>query len=166
MKKIVCNTLVFAGALLLLSSVAVAAECSGAWSILPNYIPGSGGACAALGLNTHQAVCQPGQKYATYCDDTSGGRYRICQSNVPCYRGQYDGHTNPGFRDDCEYSRDERWISHDDRSDNWHYRGYRNNPRDDRRNQAPACTQWDYNLNRPCAAGTVNRDCRNGCDGK
>ena len=27
---------------------------------------------------------QRGQRFATYCDDASGGRYRVCQSNVPC----------------------------------------------------------------------------------
>ena len=66
------------------SAAAIAAECSGSWQVLPNYTPGQGGVCAAIGLNTHQAVCQRGQRYATYCDDASGARYRTCQSNIPC----------------------------------------------------------------------------------
>jgi len=26
-----------------------------------------------------------------------------------------------------------------------------------------ACTTWDFEANRPCAPGTINRDCRSGC---
>lgn len=152
MKLSLGSTLVLSVALLLVSSAAGAAECSGSWQVLSNGNRGSGGACAALGLDTHQAVCQAGQRYATYCDDASGGRYRTCQSNVPCNR-ERQSH-NGGFNDN---------------SDNWE-----NNRRDENRNrqdedrqyrsnQGQDCTQWDFETNRPCPAGTINRDCRNGC---
>jgi hypothetical protein len=90
---------------LLLSTAAIAAECSGSWQTLPNYKPGQGGACAAIGLNTHQAVCQGGQRYATYCDDASGGRYRTCQSNIPCGddRGRRDSRDRYDDRDSRDY---------------------------------------------------------------
>lgn len=127
MKKTTYNALVFASALLFVSSGAVAAECSGAWSVLPNYAPGSGGACAALGLNTYQAVCLPNQRYAAYCDDTSGGQYRICQSNISCIQEKHDGYSNRGFRDYSRYSGGDRWCFHDNRRDERY--GRRGGPR-------------------------------------
>ena len=102
---------------LLLSTAAIAAECSGSWQVLPNYTPGQGGACAAIGLNTHQAVCQPGQRYATYCDDASGGRYRVCPSNIPCEddrdyrdnRGRRDRYDDRDYPPDYQDDRRRRW---------------------------------------------------------
>jgi len=120
MKNAFCAAVVVAGAFLFQFSAAHAAECSGSWQVVPNYNAGSGGPCAAIGLDTHRATCQPGQRYATYCDDASGGRYRVCQSDVPC--GQ-DRHRD--YRDDDRYRDDRR----DYRGD--HYRnsgdGNRNN---------------------------------------
>jgi len=119
MKKTLSSTLVIATFLLLMSSAAIAAECSGSWKVLPNYIPGSGGACAVVGLDTHQATCQYGQNYATYCDDSSGGRFRICKSNLPCPQLPRCGEGYNGYRDYPDYSRYEE-------------RGFRNNHRNDR----------------------------------
>ncbi|MEE4136535.1 MAG: hypothetical protein V2I32_10690 [Desulforhopalus sp.] len=34
-------------------SSAFAADCPGSWQVLPGYSPGTGGACAVLGLSTH-----------------------------------------------------------------------------------------------------------------
>lgn len=153
MKNTLYKALVLAGTLLLMATGANAAECSGSWQVMRNYNPGSGGVCAALGLNTNQATCQPGQKYATYCDDAGGGRYRTCQSNILCSRERRDGYGGSGFRDNSDNYRDDRYDRRDDRRDN-------------RRNQAPDCTQWDFSANRPCAAGTINRDCQKGCDGR
>lgn len=100
------------------SGPAIGAECSGSYTPLPNYRPGSGGACAAIGLNTHQAVCQPGQKYATYCDDSKKG-YRTCQSNIPC--GRQERPRDDRYDDDRNYDR-ERYNDHyDDRSGRGRY---------------------------------------------
>lgn len=121
MKNAFCAALVVAGALLFQFSAAHAAECSGSWQVLPNYKSGGGGPCAAIGLNTHQATCQPGQRYATYCDDASGGRYRVCQSNVPCGQerhgnDQYDDR----YRDDRrDYRGEHSPNSHDGNRNNW-----------------------------------------------
>ncbi len=119
MKNTICAALVVAGAFLFQFSAAYAAECSGSWQVLPNYKSSGGGPCAAIGLDTHQATCQPGQRYATYCDDASGGRYRVCQSNIPCGEDRRRDH-----RDDDRYREDDR-----------DYRGdtYRD-PRDPNRN--------------------------------
>ena len=187
MKNARCTALVLASALVLMSSAAMAAECSGSWSVLPSYIPGTGGVCAAIGLNTHQAVCEPGQRYATYCDDASGGRYRICQSNILCSRDHrqggsgYDGYRDISdgdwdhrrdYRDDrrddyWDYRRDrqdDRWdYRRDRRDDRWEYRDHR---RDTYQDRSRDCTNWDFNTNRPCAPGTINRDCQKGCDGR
>lgn len=143
-------------------SAAVAAECSGAWRVLPNYRGGGGGPCAAIGLNTHQAVCQPGQRYATYCDDASGGRYRTCQSSIPCYRGGYGD--DDGYRDRDDWRDDRRGWRYDRREDHHDWRDSRRDDyRHERRNYGFDCTRWDYQANRPCPPGTVNRDCRNDC---
>jgi len=176
MKKAVCTALVLASALLLMSSAAMAAECSGSWSVLPSYTPGTGGVCAAIGLNTHQAVCEPGQRYATYCDDASGGRYRICQSNILCSRDHHQrGYGDDGHRyisgEDWDHRRDYRDERRDDywdyrrdrRDDRW---DYRDNQRDSYQDRSRDCTNWDFNTNRPCAPGMINRDCQNGCDGR
>lgn len=176
MKKAVCAALVLASTLFMMSSAAIAAECSGSWRVLPIYNPGAGGPCAAIGLNTHQAVCEPGQRYATYCDDASGGRYRICQSNVVCsgdrQRGPgYDGHRyNSGEdwnyrRDYRDERRDDRWDDRRDRHDvRWDYREDQRNTT--RQYRSRDCTNWDFNTNRPCAPGMINRDCQKGCDGR
>ena len=172
MKNALCSTLVLIGALLLMASAASAAECSGSWQVLRNYTPGTGGVCAAIGLNTHQATCQRGQRYATYCDDASGGRYRTCQSNILCSRDRRDGYGyGGGYGDDSDNRRDYRYDRQDnryDRQDNRYYRrdDQRDTYRDNRRNQARDCTQWDFSANRPCAPGTINRDCQKGCDGR
>lgn len=98
------------------SPAVFAAECSGSWQVLPNYTPGQGGVCAAIGLNTHQAVCQRGQRFATYCDDASGARYRTCQSNIPCgddrdHRDSRDRYDDRDYRDHRGYPDDQyrRW---------------------------------------------------------
>jgi hypothetical protein len=176
MKKAVCAALVLASTLFLMSSAAIAAECSGSWSYLPNYSPGAGGPCAIIGLNTHQAVCQPGQRYATYCDDASGGRYRTCQSNIPCSRDPqrgyaYDDSSRYDSGRDRDHRRDYRDGQRDDRRDyrrdRYEDRGdYRDNRRDGYQDRSRDCTNWDYNTNRPCAPGTINRDCLKGCDGR
>lgn len=181
MKKSLVKALVLTGLTLLVSSSAIAAECSGSWRVMPNYNPGSGGVCAALGLNTHQAVCQPGQRFATYCDDASGGRYRTCQSSIPCSRAPQRNYGSGGDRDDYNHSRYYGWDDQDGRRNDSYYGGTyrrddyygpheerwddRNDHRNRYQNTSRDCTNWDNNLNRPCAPGTINRDCRNGCDG-
>lgn len=162
MNRTILHALVLACTLLLMSSAAMAAECSGSWNVLPYYRPGSGGVCAALGLDTHRAVCQPGQRYATYCDDASGGRYRICQSNIPCFRDRHRDYRHDGWNDSWDYRRDRRDDRRYWRDDRRDWRDYRN---DDYRQRSWDCTQWDYTRNRPCSPGTVNRDCQKGCDG-
>jgi hypothetical protein len=120
MKKAVWSGLVVFGALLCMSSIVSAAECSGSWQVMKNYNPGAGGPCAALGLNTHQPVCQPGQRYATYCDDASGGRYRTCQSNVPCDRESSRGGDERRYRERSDDYRDDyRDDRRDYRDRNW-----------------------------------------------
>ena len=171
MNKKVFLSLTLAVALALTASAASAAECSGAWRVLPRYNSGAGGPCAAIGLDTHQAVCQPGQRFATYCDDASGGRYRTCQSDIPCGGRGYgrddryrdDGYGRYQYNDDRRY-REERWYR-DDRYRDDHYRdrrGWDDNNRY-RNDRVPDCTRWDYQHNRPCPPGTINRDCHGDC---
>ena len=71
---------------LLFTSVAYAADCppTAPWSKIPNYKQSMGTPCRALGLDTHNGVCQPGQAYETLCDDTKGGRYKTCQGRNRC----------------------------------------------------------------------------------
>ena len=164
MKMATCNAIVLASALVLMSSTAIAAEYSGSWQVLQNHNRRSSRACEALGLTRYQAVCQPGQRYATYCEDARGGRYRIRQTDIVCSPDHREGNRNGGFRDNSENSRDDRWDLRDNRRDA--YRDHRDGNRDDRRNQVQDCTQWDNTANRPCAPGTINRDCRNSCDGR
>lgn len=179
MKNALYSTFILISALLLMSSSASAAECSGSWQVLHNYRGGAGGPCAAIGLNTHQATCQPGQRYATYCDDASGGRYRICQSNIACSRDRRGGYGYDGSRDDSRDSRDGRYDRRDGRNDQWDDRHYRRGDRrdtyrddrrdtyrDDRRSPTQDCTQWDFSANRPCPPGTTNRDCQKDCGGR
>lgn len=157
MKKTVFFGLTLAVALTVMASAASAADCSGSWQVNPYYTPGTGGVCASMGLDTHRAVCQPGHRFATYCDDASGGRFRTCQSNIPCGGRGYGGRDR--YRD-----RYDRWDYRDDRrdyyDDRWHDRRDGNRYRYDR---VPDCTRWDYQHNRPCPPGTVNSDCRNDC---
>lgn len=165
MNRTTCFSFILAVVMACMASAAAAAECSGAWRVLPNYRGGAGGPCVAIGLNTHQAVCQPGQRYATYCDDASGGRYRTCQSSIPCgggrgYRNDYGGYR--GHDDD--WRDDRREWRYDRREERRDWRGDRRDDyRDYHRNPGFDCTRWDYQANRPCPPGTVNRDCRNDC---
>lgn len=146
--------LALAAALAGMTTAASAADCSGAWRVNPYYTPGTGGVCASMGLDTNRPVCQPGQRYAVYCDDASGGRYRTCQSNIPCggrgYRDRYD-----------------RWDRYDDRrdyyNDGWRDRRHWDDGYRDRRPRMPDCTRWDFTNNRPCPPGTVNGDCYGDC---
>lgn len=181
MKKLVYKALISASVLLLMSSAAIANQCSGPYNVLRNYNPGSGGPCAALGLNAHQGVILPGQNYITYCDDTTGGRYRTCQSAIPHNRDRYDGYNDHGYRDNSWDSGDDWWYfydeerydNHDQYGNSWNspqkHRKYRKDKRKHRKEQRKHkfnCTQWDYTSNRPCAPGTINRDCMNSCDGR
>lgn len=77
---------------LLISTVAIAAECSGPWQKRQGHQSSQIAACAAMGLDSNRAVCQPGQQFATYCDDTSDGRYRVCPSTIVCIENR--GHRN------------------------------------------------------------------------
>jgi len=86
MKNAICAALVVAGALLFQVPAAYAAECSGSWQVLPNYKPGSGGVCAAIGLNTNQPTCRRGQRFATYCDDASGAATGSARAMCPADR--------------------------------------------------------------------------------
>ena len=117
-----------------IASAAGAADCSGGWRVMPNYQPGTGGVCAALGLDTHGGVCLPGQRYETLCDDASGGRYRTCQGPRECY--------------------DDRRRGGDDYTP-WGGGGRRG---------GDGCRGWDYNYDQPCPPGYINRDCRGGCE--
>lgn len=145
MKKTIGSFLVLVVWALFFSSPAPAADCSGGWQVLPNYRPGSGGPCAAIGLDTNRGVCRPGQRYETLCDDASGGRYRVCQGPRPCY----DDRDRRGRGD--YYDRDRRG-----RGDYYDR---------DRRRFRPArdCRSWDYAYDRPCPRGYFNPDCRGGC---
>lgn len=89
---------------LLISTVAIAAECSGPWQVLQSQQSSQIAACAAMGLDTNRAVCQPGQRFATFCDDASGGRYRVCPSTIVCIENR--GHRNR--RDDPRNDQNER----------------------------------------------------------
>ena len=135
MKKAVISVLIVAGCGIFTASAAIGAECGGGWQVLPNYNPSSGGACAALGLDTHRGVCLPGQRYETLCDDASGGRYRTCQGSRQCYDDNRRG------------------------GDDFYPGGGRGRGRGD-----DGCRGWDYNYNQPCPPGYVNRDCRGGCE--
>ncbi len=44
----------------------------------------AGARCADLGLDTDRAVCRPGDRFATYCDDKGGGYLRTCTSAFRC----------------------------------------------------------------------------------
>ncbi|RPH38602.1 MAG: hypothetical protein EHM86_09400 [Desulfobulbaceae bacterium] len=109
------------------------------------------------------------------------------------YSAAWDRHSGYGYERDyrgkTHYSEDDRWSYGDNR---WPDRYERRNSRyehrqdrredsrdrrDDRRNNrhdqrdkyqtnSRDCTGWDYTFNRQCAPGTINRDCRNGCDGR
>jgi hypothetical protein len=148
-------------------SSAFAADCSGSWQVLPGYSPGTGGACAVLGLNTHQPTCQPGQRLATLCDDASGGRYRICQSSIACTPQKYGKAQHQRYRDFRQEERGQRWDADGrglGRSPHWSERHEPRKPRrDNSRQPALSCTHWDYSANRPCPPGMVNLDCRSGC---
>jgi len=113
-----------------------AADCSGNWSVIPNYNPGGSGPCAQLGLDSNGGTCLPGERYETLCDDASEGRYRTCKGSRRC------------DRDD----RDDR----DDRRDR-----YRPSYEEDRRGD---CHYWDYRYNAPCPDGYYNEDCRGTCE--
>ena len=151
---------------LLFSLSAYAADCSGPWRVLPNYSPGSGGACAALGLNTHQPTCQPGQRFATLCDDASGGRYRTCQSSISCRHNRPDEYHHTPNKKICSDYRGRRWD--DSRLGRIQPLEYCYEPtrphRKKYRRPSFDCTQWDFSANRRCAPGMINRDCRFGCD--
>lgn len=136
--KIMCSLAVLVCGLLMYSP-AGAADCGGGWQVLPNYNPSSGGPCAALGLDTHRGVCQPGQRYETLCDDASGGRYKVCQGPRACYddRGRDRGRGRGGD----DYYRDDRRSRPDDN-----------------------CRGWDFIYDQPCPRGYINRDCRGGCE--
>ena len=153
--KVVCLTAATFGLLLLHSTATFAMDCPGGWRIMPGYNPSMGGACAAMGLNTRGGTCLPGQPYETLCDDASGGRYKTCQGSQPCYGGgggyggRGGGYGGRGGYDDGYYGGGG---------------GYRQPPPPPRGRNLPPCSNWDYSANRPCAPGTVNTDCRGGCD--
>jgi hypothetical protein len=87
MKKLLLVILFLCGTLLSTTTVIYAADCSGGWNRLPNYNKNRGGACKQMGLDSHRGICQPGQAYETLCDDSSGGKYRICQGPRRCDGG-------------------------------------------------------------------------------
>ena len=124
-------------------TAAEAADCSGPWKRLRGYEGGSGGACAQLGLNSHQGTCQPGQAYETLCDDRAGGEYRICQGPNRCRPPRH-------HRDDY------------DRRD-WGP-GDRHHPSPDGPPGGPDCRYWDFHYRQPCPPGFMNLDCRGGCE--
>jgi hypothetical protein len=148
-------------------SSAFAADCSGSWQVLPGYSPGTGGACAALGLNTHHPTCQPAQSFATLCDDASGGRYRICQSSIACSPQKYDKGKHQRYRNFRQEERGQRWAVGDRGLGRSPHGPERHEPmkphRDNYRQPGLACTDWDYSANRPCPPEMVNLDCRHGC---
>jgi hypothetical protein len=86
MKKSILFSILLCQWVLLSATSVVASDCSGGWSVLPNYNPGVA-PCKQLGLDSRRGVCQPGQAYETLCDDMKGGRYRICQGPRPCGGG-------------------------------------------------------------------------------
>ena len=53
MNRTTCFSFILAVVMACMASAAAAAECSGAWRVLPNYRGGAGGPCVAIGLNTH-----------------------------------------------------------------------------------------------------------------
>ena len=66
------------------SASALANDCGGRWLTLQGYRGGSGGPCAALGLNARVGTCRPGDTHETLCDDRSGGQYKICKGPRRC----------------------------------------------------------------------------------
>lgn len=98
---------------LLLSGLSQAgkSQCDGVqWDRLANYQPGSGGACKVIGLDTNKAVCPYyeedsfGCGYTTYCDDASGGRYRLCRGprNPDCHTNCNHPHHRSIFHNNLE----------------------------------------------------------------
>lgn len=87
MKQLTVGLLLACGILVATPIYTFAADCSGGWNRLPNYKKGSGGACRQMGLDSKRGTCQPGQMYETLCDDSSGGKYRICQGQRQCSGG-------------------------------------------------------------------------------
>lgn len=126
------------------TTAAEGADCSGPWKRLRGY-RGEGGACAQMGLDSHQGTCQPGQAYETLCDDRAGGEYRICQGPNRC-RPQRRHHDDFDGRD---------WGPRDDE---------RPHRRHDGPPGGPDCRFWDFHYRQPCPPGFMNFDCRGGCE--
>lgn len=150
------NSLLFLGAVFFILATmppsSHGADCIGPWKQIPGYSKSMGHPCQALGLDTRRGTCRPGDAYETLCDDTSEGRYRICQGPTPCSTGRPDqsrcrdwdfvydepcpeGYVNVDCKGHCE--------------------------RMDRRKD---CRDWDFVYNRPCPEGYANPDCRGRCE--
>ena len=84
MNKLILGTLAVSFLAVITASQGYSADCTGPWSVMPNYKKSMGSPCQALGLDSHKGTCQPGQQFETLCDSTTEGRYRLCSGNNPC----------------------------------------------------------------------------------
>lgn len=177
MRCITFVCLLTAGCLLAASPVFAAHDCPGNFSVLRGYRPGSGGVCAQLGLNTHAGTCLPGQAYETLCDDANGGRYKTCQGPRRCDgRGGFDNRSGygggrgfsqgvpPGYHGGGRPAAAAHGNFAPGYGGAWNT-GRPQAPPPQLRPGQPGfdCTTWDFDNNRPCPPGKVNRDCRKDC---
>ena len=85
MNKAILGVLVVSFMAVMVSSQVHASDCNGSWNVIPNYKKSMGSPCKALGLDSNNGTCQPGQEFETLCDDKAKGMYRLCTGNNPCY---------------------------------------------------------------------------------
>ena len=189
MYRITFISLLVAGGLAIALPVFAAHDCPGNFSVMPGY-RGGGGVCAQMGLNSRAGTCLPGQAYEILCDDASGGRYKTCQGPRRCDgRGGFDnrqgpggpvvppgyqGGGRPGPAGPGSFSPGPAGPGYgggyygkpSSRPGGGNNRGPQPQPQQPQPG-GPGfnCTSWDFDNNRPCPPGRVNRDCRNGCDG-
>lgn len=148
----IISSICFVLSVFFLPAVVSADDCGGSWRTLKNYQAGSGGPCKALGLNSRSGTCRPGDNYETLCDDSKGGKYKICKGPRRCNNDQIvDDRTNR----DCQtwdYNYDQPCPA-----------GFHNSDCKggcDRKD----CRTWDFRYNQPCPAGFNNSDCKGGCE--
>ncbi len=59
-------------------------DCDGTWKRLNNYNRRQGSPCEILGLNSFRGTCEAGYSFETLCDETSDGRFKICEGSRRC----------------------------------------------------------------------------------
>jgi len=127
-------------------------NCRGDFSVLPGF-RGPGGACAQMGLNSRAGTCVPGEPFEIFCDDASGGRYRTCEGTRRC-GGRFNNrpdNAGPGWEGGWYHGRPMPPPAR---------------PEPPPPNRPADCTTWDFDANRPCPPGRINRDCRGDCESR